>query len=184
MATQWKVHSGVDTQTGLLERPQQTHDYVRLRAAEMALPQILSWIGGPHTEASREQTFHDLAAAFLRDRDGFALAEEMQRMGWGSVDAELVRILDEDWVGAALDELEPKWVLCVGIKAVFKVGDRVRVRRGVPDADCEYEIVSVDDARGKYGVATDAMKREAPTRRYIVRFEDVESLETIEVAVA
>ena len=89
----------------LMKRPHYGDEFVRRRAAELALPEIKRWIGAP------ESSDADL-------------------IGW-TRDSQLVEILEDgDFLEDARDELVRQWVKCLRVELVIPVGAAV-IYRGI-----------------------------------------------------
>ena len=144
---------------GVMKRPNSRDGCVLRRAAEMALPEVKRWLGADD-DGDDERTISELMKA-IGERDGFAICRKLDT--W-SPDAELVRIMDEDFIRDAEREIVKQWVQCVGRKQEFAVGAKVLYRGE------EGEVVEYRSNEDSYGVR---MPGQEPTVRCIVPSEQL-----------
>lgn len=106
---------------GVMLRPLRGDLCVRMRAAEMALPEVKQWIGP--TSQTDAQLVEELAK-YVGGWDGYEIVRAMERDGWCG-NAELVEIMDSGWIRNAERELTRQWVRCLAKQRVFADGDEV-----------------------------------------------------------
>lgn len=153
---------------GILKRPSYSDDYVRRRAAELALEQVKGWDCGESTDAD---LLRDLMKC-LTAAGGYESAKNLEEKGW-SPDARLVEILDNDFLERAKKEMTEKWVICIRVDLPLAVGTEV-LYRGMSGV-----IVDRREATAEYCVRTPEMK---DTSYYVCLKEDVKLAVQNEVA--
>lgn len=161
----------VCVETGLMERPSFRDDFVKRRAAEIALPEIRAWCGA---DSNDEDIIYSLMKVANEFSNGFQFAKSLEdRCGWSSADSFLVDLLDNGWCKQALEELTAQWVKCLGIVPQFSIGDRVRWRRKFREE--RFGIVTrIFADQAKYGVRFDGMEE---STYGVILFEHCEKAE-------
>jgi len=107
---------------GIMLRPTRSDVCVRQRAAEMALPQFKLWMGS--TDGQPDSEFIETLMKVIGGSDGFVIAKNLEDFGY-SADAELVSVMDGDFLGDALREMTKQWVTCLGVKLAIPIGAEV-----------------------------------------------------------
>lgn len=109
----------------LMKRPHYGDEFVRRRAAELALPEIKQWIGAP--ESSDADIMRDLMRG-LTSAGGYECAKGFESLGW-SVDSQFVSILEDgDFLSEARTEMVKQWVRCFQIELDIAVDTPVIYR--------------------------------------------------------
>jgi hypothetical protein len=133
----------------LMKRPHYGDEFVRRRAAELALPVIKRWIGAP--ESSDADLMRDLMRG-LTMAGGYECAKEFENLGW-NVNSQLVEILEDgDFLEDARDELVKQWVRCLHVELTIPIGAAVSYR-GIAG-----KVVGCDPSMALYHVRTPDMK--------------------------
>jgi hypothetical protein len=151
---------------GLLLRPSYKDDYVIQYAAELAFPEIIKWLG--NTFCTDKEIISDLKKV-ITCFDGYEIAKNLDSMGW-KTDRSLINIMDNDYIGTAIQKLTKKWVICLGIKQEIPLGTLVEIdtmhnQKG--------QIISYDEKYGTYGIRTSEQKS---TARWIIPAENIKVL--------
>lgn len=132
-------------QNGVLKRPSYGDDFVRRRAAELALPDVREWLAGGLQ--SDLDVMKDLMNV-LSCGDGYEIARDLENLGW-AVNSELVTVFDlGDFISTARKEMVIQWVKCLRVKLDIPMGASVdyRGRLGI--------VVKLFPETAEYGVHT------------------------------
>ena len=133
----------------LMKRPNYGDHYVRRRAAELALPEIKSWICAP--ESSDADLMRDLMRS-LTAGGGYESAKALENLGW-TVDSQLVGILEDgDFLFNAREELVKQWVKCLRVELSIPVGADVTYRGR------EGKVIGYESSMAQYRVRTADLK--------------------------
>ena len=150
---------------GLMERPTRFDKCVLQRAAELALPEVKSWLGDEGF-ATDNEIKEDLIDC-IDEKDGFAIAEALKSRRHWDCDSELVEIMDGGFIYTALSELEKQWVNCLNVKLDIPIGTPVTIKSRKESG----VVVSYYPEYAKYGVRTPNQDK---TSNWILFPEDVE----------
>jgi hypothetical protein len=150
----------VTDENGVLKRPSFRDDFVRRRAAELALPEVRGWVGAGPTD---EDIIKDLMKC-LSPGDGYEMCRDLERNGW-AVNSELVEILnDGDFISTAKLELVVQWVKCLRVTLNIPLDAQVDYR-GKPG-----KIVKLFPDTAEYGIHTPDLEGNS---WYVLAAEDV-----------
>jgi hypothetical protein len=162
----------VTDSNGLLKRPNYGDDFVRRRAAELALEDVKEWLGA---DVRRDADVIKDLMNTLSCGDGYEICRDLERLGW-AVNSELVTVFDlGDFISTARKEMVIQWVRCLGVKLSLPLQAKVYYRGilgtvvklfpetaeyGVhtPDLNANsYHVCASDDARLTLPAATEAV---------------------------
>jgi hypothetical protein len=151
---------------GVLKRPSFGDDFVRRRAAELALPDVREWLGA---DSQRDIDVMKDLMNVLSCGDGYEICRDLEKLGW-AVNSELVTVFDMgDFIETAKTEMVVQWVKCLGVKLDLPLGAPVdyRGRLGTvvklfPDT-AEYGIHTGDQPANMYHVCAAEEVRAAAT---------------------
>ncbi len=140
----------------LMKRPTKSDDVVKRRAMEMFMPKVKAYLGNEWTENEAQYIKEQIEDVLDEFRDGYKMARELERKGWGE-DRALVDLMDdgEMFLSEAYKEIVEQWVKCYGITPERKIGDTVSTNHWA--------------RKGQVGVITRIYDNEA---KYAVRFPD------------
>jgi hypothetical protein len=150
---------------GLMERPTRYDKCVLQRAAELALPEVKSWLGDEGF-ATDNEIMEDLIDC-IDEKDGFSIAEKLKSRHHWDCDSELVEIMDGGFIHSSLSELEKQWVKCLNVKLDIPIGTPVKIKSRNESGI----VVKLYPETAKYGVHTPEQKE---TSNWILLPEDVE----------
>jgi hypothetical protein len=163
-------------------RPKRNDDRCLRLAAEMTLADLLKW--NPDlvtTDDDRKETIAQLISAGAGFRDGYEVAERLQRRYYWEPDTDMVETLNAQRGYDAHRQMVVDWVKAEGIIPAFKVGDRVKVHAWSKDLSSrdwhEGEVLSIYAETAEYSVHIESLghvKRGSGTHGQLFPFEDVE----------
>lgn len=139
-----------------MKRPTRYDDCVKRRAAELALPQVKSWLGEGFNPTD-EEIMEDMMDS-IDEGDGFAIVEHLKRRHHWEVDSELVEIMEGWFISSAQEELEKHWVKCLGVTLDIPIGAQVKIKRIMDQKNVQGEVVKHYPETAKYGVRTPDQK--------------------------
>ena len=151
-------------QNGMMLRPTRSDEVVRRRAAEMALPILRRW----HFLEETDSQIVDSIMKHIDGANGYEIVKSLEHEGWCG-NAELVEIMDRDFIGDAERELVEQWVRCLGITLTIPVGTPVKIK----DSRGSGVVTKHYPESTKYGVHTPVRPESS---YWIVTPEEIEVL--------
>lgn len=144
-------------------RPKSTDAKIIERAARAAFEgDVRRWFG-PEWAGDQDDVIADLGDALKRAHDGYDRCQVLSSLGWVGIDADLVEILDGDWVFGVERAAVAAWVEANIIRPKLAIGDAVDTPHGAGT------ITRIDESEARYVVRTAETK--PPSLGFLIAYE-------------
>lgn len=160
-----------------MKRPSWTDEFVRRRAAELFLPEVVSWLSQEEEAIDEKDVIDTLMKAMNPHSDGYEIVRKLEKTYYWVGSSDLMELMDgASWhVDQAEREMAHQWVRAYDIKPELPLGAHVSVSANVGDYQKKHgSITYIDPEVAQYGVTFDGMKAGS---RYVVNYEVVKPWE-------
>jgi hypothetical protein len=141
-------------------RPRRNDKAIMMEVARRFLPTLLKYLGEKDDPKEHDFLVDKLSVIFSynSDCDSFKLAKDIEKDLYIDGDSELVEICDDIYaiVQDVYDGTLDLWIKVYNLKPKFNTGDKfenVEIKLyGIPKEPQSFEIVEIDNKRGRYYV--------------------------------